>query len=188
METIIRESREADGRAISDLATAAFGATEGPVIATLIGNLAADVTARPVLSLVAVIDERVAGHILFPNAVIERPGTGKAGRPGSAAILTPLALHPRFQNRGIGGRLIAEGTARMKEAGVELVFVLAYPAYYTRHGFTPAGALGYQAPYPIPPQHADAWMVRLLRPANNATAEARLRCALALDERQYWVE
>ena len=48
----------------------------------------------------------------------------------------------------------------MAESGVELVFVLGHPDYYPRHGFKPAGALGFEAPYPIPDKNVNAWMVQ----------------------------
>jgi len=172
MDAIIRESCESDGAAISDLAIAAFGESEGPVISALIEDLAADSTARPMLSLVATIDNSVVGHILFTNAVI-RQSSGSV----SAA-----------QNQGIGGRLILEGIVRLKAAVVDLVFVLGYPAFYTRYGFTPAGVLGYQAPYPIPKEHADAWIVQVLRSEVAGTVEARVQCANALDKQEYWQE
>ena len=115
MDAIIRESCESDGAAVSDLAIAAFGESEGPVISALIEDLAADSRARPMLSLVATIDNSVVGHILFTNAVI-RQSSGSV----SAA-----------QNQGIGGRLILEGIVRLKAAAVDLVFVLGYPAFYS---------------------------------------------------------
>jgi putative acetyltransferase len=183
MDVIIRESCESDGAAISDLAIAAFGESEGPVISALIEDLVADSTARPMLSLVATIDNSVVGHILFTNAVIRQP-SGSV----SAAILAPLAVHPEVQNQGVGGRLILEGIVRLKAAGVDLVFVLGYPAYYTRYGFTRAGVLGYEAPYPIPKEHSDAWMVQVLRSGTAKTVEARVQCANALDKQAYWQE
>ncbi len=183
MDVIIRESYESDGAAISDLAIAAFGESEGPVISALIEDLGADSTAEPMLSLVATIDNSVVGHILFTNAVI-RQSSGSV----AAAILAPLAVHPEVQNQGIGGQLIQEGIVRLKAARVDLVFVLGYPAYYTRYGFMPAAVLGYQAPYPIPKEHSDAWMVQALRPETAGTVEARVECANALDKQEYWQE
>ena len=183
MDVIIRESCESDGAAISELAIAAFGESEGPVISALIADLAIDSTSRPMLSLVATIKNRVVGHILFTNAVIRQ-----VSGPVSAVILAPLAVHPEVQNQGIGGQLIREGIVRLKAADVDLVFVLGYPVYYTRHGFTPAGVLGYQAPYPIPKEHSDAWMVQVLRPEAAGTVEARVQCANALDKPEYWQE
>ena len=68
----------------------------------------------------------------------------------SVRILAPLAVLPEAQSTGIGGQLIKEGLNQLKKSGVDLVFVLGHPDYYPRSGFTTAGVLGYEAPYPIP--------------------------------------
>jgi len=46
--------------------------------------------------------------------------------------------------------------------GDEKVFVLGHPNYYLKFGFRPARALGFEAPYRIPAEHEDAWMVQEL--------------------------
>ena len=76
----------------------------------------------------------------------------------------------------------------MSESGVELVFVLGHPEYYPRHGFTPAGALGFEAPYPIPDEHAEAWMVQELRPGVIGSVCGRVICADMLNKPEHWHE
>ena len=65
------------------------------------------------------------------------------------AILAPLAVVPDAQGQGIGGALIEHGLSLLQRSGVGLVFVLGHPGYYPRHGFEPAGRLGFDAPFPI---------------------------------------
>jgi predicted N-acetyltransferase YhbS len=84
--------------------------------------------------------------------------------------------------------LIAEGLNELREMGVDLVFVLGYPGYYQKHGFSPAGVKGYAAPYPIPPEHADAWMVQELRPGIMEQTRGRVRCAETLTDPKHWRE
>ena len=84
--------------------------------------------------------------------------------PFTAALLAPLAVMPGRQRQGIGGQLIEAGMRELVARGVALVFVLGYPDYYTRHGFSPAGRQGFEAPYPLTASQADAWMVRELLP------------------------
>ena len=103
-------------------------------------------------------------------------------------MLAPLAVHPDVQARGIGGRLVVEGLGRLKRAGVGLVFVLGHPGYYPRFGFIEAGANGFSAPYPIPPENAAAWMVQALRPGLLGAVPGRVVCADALDKPEYWRE
>ena len=183
METWIRETNASDGKRVSDLVVAAFGPAEGPEIARLVASLQKDPTAQPSLSLVSEADdETIAGHVLFTKV-----GVDDSGRT-VASILCPLAVGPGFQGQGIGGRLIREGLERSKAAGVELVFVLGDPRYYRRHGFRPAGERGLQAPYPIRPEVADAWMVQELHPGVLGRVRGRIVCSDALDDPRHWQE
>ncbi len=150
--------------------------------AELVRALMADPSARPLVSLLAREEERPVGHILFTTARLE-------GAPDvSVAILAPLAVVPDAQGRGVGGALIERGLVLMSEAGVDLVFVAGHPGYYPRHGFGPAGRLGFEPPHAIPAKHADAWMVHALTPGLLGAVRGKVICADALDEPEYWRE
>jgi putative acetyltransferase len=177
----IRKAITSDRRAIREVVRAAFGNAQGPEIVDLVKALLDDPSAQPVLSLVACTD-RVVGHILFTRARIE------SAEPVSAAILAPLAVHPDHQGQGIGGRLITGGLAALKTAGVDLVFVLGHPAYYLRYGFEQASLVGFEAPYPIPLEHAGGWMVQGLGPDIIGRVRGRVACANALDDPKHWRE
>ena len=140
-------------------------------------------SAMPCVSLVVVMDARLVGHILFTRVTLRN-----ASRQLPASLLAPLAVLPEPQRKGIGSQLIEAGLRRLGSDGVELVFVLGYPDYYGRHGFLPAGRLGFDAPYPIPEAHADAWMVRELKASIAATVRGQVVCARALDKEEYWRE
>ena len=183
MHMEIRQATQSDFQGISDLAMSAFGISEGPAIVQLIGDLSADVTAQPVLSLVAATNGSIVGHVLFSKVRLKPPSQNL-----SAAILAPLAVHPDFQSRGIGGQLISEGLRQLSGSGVGLVFVLGHPGYYPRFGFSPAGIKGFQAPYPIAPKNADAWMVLELRPGIIGNTSGQVICADALADPRYWRE
>jgi predicted N-acetyltransferase YhbS len=131
----------------------------------------------------SVVDGVPAGHVLFTRAVVSGAEAGI-----TASNLAPLAVIPEFQGRGLGGELIRNGLRQLAEMDTDLVFVLGHPGYYRRFGFRPAGALGLIAPYPIPPQHADAWMVQELKEGTVGTVEGRIICANSLNKPEYWVE
>ena len=178
----IRAARPDDLPAIHELLTAAFGADEAPRIIRMVDEALADPSAQPLVSLLALDDDRVAGHVLFTHAEV-------AGHEGvEASLLAPLAVHPDAQGKGIGGRLIASGFTALEAMDVALVFVLGHPDYYPRAGFEPAGGHGFIAPYPIPQQHAAAWMVKALRPGLLGRVAGPVRCAAALDHQELWVE
>ncbi len=176
---LIQESNEdelADALAVE---AAAFGSD---VEAGLVSDLLNDPSAQPSLSLLAYENDEAVGHILFTTVHLGSAASIKA------AILAPLAVMPEYQNQGVGSQLVEEGLRRLAEEGVELVFVLGYPEYYSRFGFQPAGVLGFDAPYPIPEKDADAWMVRAPSPGIQGIVKARIVCADSLMKPEYWFE
>ena len=179
----LRESIESDFNEISDVVMAAFGASEGSEIVDLIADLLVDPSAQPVLSLIAAVNKTIAGHILFTGVRLK-----PAPEEISAAILAPLSVHPDFQSRGIGGKLITEGLQRLVQSGIGLVFVLGHPTYYPKFGFLEAGVNGYEAPYPILPKNSGAWMVQELCPGIIGRVAGRVVCANSLDDPKYWHE
>lgn len=183
MKPDLRTAIDSDLPAIANLLQAAFGDKEGPVIAELVAHLLADPTARPLLSLVATTGEQVIGHILFTRANIQ-----PVPQEVSASILAPLAIHPQHQKQGLGSRLIQAGIRQLKTDGTDLVFVLGHPGYYPKYGFSPAGEKGLEAPYPILPKNAGAWMVQELGPGVIGRVHGRVNCASALDDPKYWQE
>jgi predicted N-acetyltransferase YhbS len=161
----------------------AFGQRQGQEIVELVNDLLEDETAKPLLSLVAEKDGKLVGHILFTTARLQ-----PENQEASIRILAPLAVSSDVQGEGIGGVLIREGLKQLAESGVDLVFVLGHPRYYPRFGFQTAGILGFEAPYTIPSEHADAWMVQELKTGRLAKNEGKIQCSEVLNQPQYWRE
>lgn len=183
MNMDIKQAETADLGDVLAVEKEAFGQAEGPEIADLVAGLLDDPSARPRLSLLAIQDGRAVGHILFTRVRIAAPQASV-----SAAILAPLAVRPEAQSQGVGGRLIKDGLERLAASGTDLVFVLGHPGYYPRHGFRTAGALGFEAPYPIPEKDADAWMVQELNPGLIGRIKGKIACADVLNRPEYWRE
>ena len=175
----IREASLADIETVLSVIRAAFDADEE---AQLVSDLLSDKSAEPVLSLLALQDNKAVGHILFTGARSEPE------LPASMSILAPLAVAPHAQHKGIGGKLVKHGCQLLSQTGTDVVFVLGHPAYYPRFGFKPAGVLGFDAPYPIPEKNADAWMVKFLREDSGAVLRGKIVCADTLQKPEYWRE
>jgi putative acetyltransferase len=122
-----------------------------------------------VLSLVAELDGRVVGHILFS------PVTLAAGdRTLKGMGLAPMAVLPEHQRDGVGARLVEEGIARLQQSGRPFVIVLGHPGYYPRFGFERASAYATSCQWEVPDE---AFMIRVLNPAamTGAAGVARYR-------------
>lgn len=90
------------------------------------------------VSLVAIEDSQIVGHVLFSPATIEADGRVVATGLG----LAPVAALPAFQNRGLGSALIRAGLFACQKLEIPFVVVLGEPAYYSRFGFVPASRYG----------------------------------------------
>jgi putative acetyltransferase len=102
-----------------------------PVEAAIVDNLRG--SCEDILSLVAVSNNEVVGHILFSPATLSSP-SGMIRGMG----LAPMAVLPRYQRRGIGSGLVEQGLELLREQGCPFVIVLGHPRYYPRFGFIPA--------------------------------------------------
>jgi putative acetyltransferase len=109
---------------------------------------------KAVVSLVATIQGRVVGHILFSAVTVARAPENFRG-----VGLAPMSVLPEFQKRGIGSNLVREGLASCRRHGYEAVVVLGHVGFYPRFGFVRAKDYGLYNEY----QAIDSFMVLELR-------------------------
>jgi putative acetyltransferase len=149
----IQSEKDENHTAIHEINVLAFGReTE----AELVENLRKSRDFAPELSLVAIKDRRVVGHILFSPVAIH---TNK--EIFSALALAPMAVLSAFQNQGIGSQLVRQGLQQCRNLGHRIVIVVGLPKYYPRFGFTAARVKGLEVPFPVPDE---AFMVLELAP------------------------
>ena len=89
------------------------------------------------ISLVAIYNGQLVGHILFSPVTIV---SARAGFNGIG--LAPIGVLPEFQKRGIRSSLIREGLEECKRARYDIVVVLGNPRFYSRFGFSRASDYG----------------------------------------------
>ncbi|MGC4376647.1 N-acetyltransferase [Fictibacillus sp. Mic-4] len=99
----------------------------------------------PELSLVAILGEKIIGHILLSKIKIVN-----GHHPVESLALAPVSVLPEHQHKGIGKRLIAEALQKAKELGYCSVVVLGHPGYYPKFGFKKASSWGIKAPFEVP--------------------------------------
>ncbi|MCD7900165.1 MAG: N-acetyltransferase [Bacteroides sp.] len=178
-DILIRETTIRDFKDIMEVETLAFGYDKE---AKLVAELLEDKTAEPIISLLAFYKGNAVGHILFTRAYFD----GAEGQP-MMHILAPLAVKPEYQRQGIGGMLIKTGIQNLKEKGSNLVFVLGHKDYYPKYGFLPhASHLGYPAPYPIPEEYSDCWMVQAIGQKGFEVGKGMIKCSDILNRPEHW--
>jgi putative acetyltransferase len=94
------------------------------------------------LSLVAVLEGRIVGHVAF----------SEANPPGESGwfALGPVSVEPSLQRKGIGSQLIREGLAGLRGVGASGCVLVGDHRYYQRFGFSLTAAL---APAGYPAEH-----------------------------------
>jgi putative acetyltransferase len=141
----IRDERPWDLGAIRELNRQAFDQDqEGTIIDALREHGAA------VLSLVAVADDAVVGHIMFSPVTVGSM---------TGAALGPMGVLPAYQRQGIGSQLVEDGVDRLRRNGCPFIIVIGHPEFYPRFGFQPAAAYGLTCEWDLPPE---AFMVTVL--------------------------
>ena len=146
----IRSEQPDDVAAIRNVNDLAFGRpNEGAAIQQLRG------ACDGILSLVAVVECAVVGHILFSPVRLEAAD----GREWSGMGLAPLAVLPEWQGQGIGSELIGAGLASLRQTQCPFVVVLGHPGYYPRFGFGPASRHGIRCKWDVPDE---AFMILVL--------------------------
>lgn len=127
----------------------------------------------PALSIVAEVDGRVVGHILFSPAAIETAG-------GLVPVITlaPLAVLPEYQHQGIGSALTCYGLAECARLGQRIAILFGHPNYYPRFGFSPASRWGLTSRWP---EAGDAFMALELQPGALEGVSGMLRLPAIFD-------
>jgi putative acetyltransferase len=150
----IRPERSADRCAIADVVAAAF---RSPAEARLVEAIRGSANFVPELSLVAEVEGRIVGHVMVSFVALRDDATQHW-----VASLSPLAVAPAFQGRGIGSALVREVTARADDRGEPLVVLEGSPAFYGRLGFEHSVPHGIEITLPswAPPEAAQILRLR----------------------------
>lgn len=139
-DIIIRRGTPSDYDAVEHLTREAFwnvyrpGCTEHYVVHVLRN----DPAFVPELDLVMERNGQLIGHVMYMRAKI----TADDGRELPVMTFGPISIHPDFQRRGLGKRLLDESMERARELGAGALCIEGNIAFYGKSGFVVAGTRG----------------------------------------------
>jgi predicted N-acetyltransferase YhbS len=109
----------------------------------------------PELSIVALLDGHVVGHILFTRILVKNEQYASP-----SLTLAPVSVLPSYQGQGIGSKLIEYGHDIARDLGYDSVVLLGHAGYYPRFGYEQADRYGIALPFDVPKENV---MVLALR-------------------------
>lgn len=161
---IIRQETQRDYGTVYQVVKTAFASAEHSdgTEQDLVNALRESESFLPELSLVAEINGKIAGHILFTRANVGSE---------EIVVLAPLAVLPDYQRQGVGKALITEGHRIARELGYSYSNVLGSADYYPRFGYRPAEQFGIRAPFAAAPENFMAIRLREDAPPLNGVLQ-----------------
>ena len=162
MNITIRNESSDDIDAITALTAAAFeheehsSHTESFIVNALRRNK------QLTVSLVAVENDEIVGHVAVSPVRISSGATGWYG-------LGPISVRPDRQNKGIGSALMNAALAELKRLGGAGCVLLGDPGYYRRFGFKVQPGLTLEG---VPPEYFQALSLNGDFPVGNVQYQA----------------
>lgn len=121
----------------------------------MVDELRASEAWLPRLSLVAIIDGHIAGHVVCTRAHVET---------APVLALGPIGVDLSRQNQGVGQALMNVVIADADASGESLIGLVGSPSFYARFGFVPGSDHGIQSPDPA---WGDFFQVKTLSKAHS---------------------
>lgn len=167
--------------AIAALFERTFVASEGEDEGRLIGGVVRDILATTPGSALRVFaieeDGAPVACVLFTRLVFAEDAR-------AVFLLSPMAVAPERQGRGLGSRLIADALADLRAHGVEAVMTYGDPAFYARLGFDRIAETAAAAPLPL--SHPEGWLAQTLTDRPLGALRGPSRCVAALARPELW--
>ena len=153
MEVTIRQEKPSDHKAVFELIASAFETEKfsDHKEQFLVERLRKSNAFIPELSLVSEYENKIVGHVLLTNLKIIN-----ALNQFESLALAPVSVHPVFQQKGIGGKLIKEAHRRAKELGYQSIVLLGHENYYPKFGYQRADLFGIEFPFDVPKENCMA--------------------------------
>ena len=170
----------ADEQTICSFYESVFAASEGLGEGALIGGLVEELikttNKQDMHGYVALKEDELAGCIIFSRLIFESNI--------QAFILSPVAVHSRYQGQGIGQALIQYGIEQLRAKGVELLMTYGDPNFYSKVGFLPVSVDTIGPPFSL--SQPNGWIGQSLTGDLIEPQSGKAACVAALCKAVYW--
>lgn len=153
------------------------GEVEANLIANLVRELIHDSKREDRLLVVGHDGAELVGCIIYTPLF---PEDGKY----KVWLLSPVAVHPSFQKRGMGQKLISSGNEYLKEQGVQVVCTYGDIRFYSKSGFEVTRTDEIPAPYPL--SYPEGWLSVKLDPSLSIPESKSMSCIPAFEKPEIW--
>lgn len=168
-------------QALIELFGTTFEASEGPDEGALVGGLVGDLLAETPMEDIRVFCAEADGHVLGA-AIFTR--LTYPDDPHVVFLLSPMAVAPGRQRRGLGQALLSHALEALRSEGVQIVITYGDPDYYGRVGFVPITEGQARPPLPLSLPHG--WIGRPLTDERMPVLQGPSTCVPALNRSDVW--
>lgn len=157
--------------------TASEGEAEGDLIAGLVTRMFASVAPDDIVVVSALDDGRLVGAVIFSRMTYAQDDR-------TVFILSPAAVAPLQQGKGIGQALLSHGLNGLRENGVDVVVTYGDLNFYSKLGFDRiteeiAGA-------PLPLSYPEGWLGQSLTAESFVPLQGASTCVEPLNDPGLW--
>lgn len=156
--------------------TDAEGEAEGAVLGKLISDIIRLTDDRDRYGFVVTENDQIIGSIFFTRLAFEN-GI-------NAFLLSPVAIHTKYQGKGVGKRLIDFGMNLLQEKGVSLVCTYGDINFYAKVGFKSITEEIVKAPFKL--SYPEGWLAQSLVGDEIVPIAGNSSCVEAFNKPDIW--
>jgi predicted N-acetyltransferase YhbS len=153
------------------------GEAEGKLIGKLVNDLLTKTDSKDLNAYNAIENGDIIGNIIFSRMKFDNSEI-------KAFLLSPVAVHPEYQGKGVGQKLINFGHKNLKRKGVELVFTYGDINFYSKVGYKKISEETVKAPLKL--SYPEGWLGQNLNNGEIPSIPGASHCVEALDNQKYW--
>lgn len=152
------------------------GEAEGLLIKGFVYDLINTTHKNDLYGFIIILENKIVGCVFFSRLTLPNNQT--------AFILSPMAIVPDHQGKGLGQKLIHYGLEYLKAQKIDLVFTFGDPNFYSKTGFKALSEDIIKAPLKL--SYPEGWLVQSLNNSDVVKIKGVTKCVSALNDQRYW--